>query len=321
MKDNKIKGVLIVNTGSPSSTEPRVIRSYLKEFLTDKRIIKLPRILWLPILYLFILPFRPQRKVKDYKKIWMKEGSPLLVISQKLINKLINYSKSKNTYYRLAMCYGNPTIKNQLIFFREKKISKLIILPLFPQFSYSTHGSAIDKFNQSLKELNWQPDFKIVNEYYKEKLFINSVSNTITNEWKKNEKKDLLIFSYHGLPKKYVENEDTYYEACFHTSKLIASNLNLNENDYITSFHSKFGFGEWTKPYTEDLLIKLPKKGIKSVNIISPTFSVDCLETLEEIAIQFKNDFMEAGGKYFKYILCLNDSDEHVALIENLTSN
>jgi len=318
MKDNKIKGVLIVNTGSPSSTEPKVIRSFLKEFLSDKRVIKLPRILWLPILYLFILPFRPQRKVKDYKKIWMKEGSPLLVISKKLINKLINYSKSKNTYYRLGMCYGIPSIKDQLIIFREKNISKLIILPLFPQFSYSTHGSAIDKFNQSLKELNWQPDFKIVNEYYKETLFINSVSNTITNEWKKNEKKDLLIFSYHGLPKKYVENGDTYYEACFHTSKLIASNLNLNENDYITSFHSKFGFGEWTKPYTEDLIIELPKKGIKSVNIISPTFSVDCLETLEEIAIQFKNYFIKAGGQYFKYIPSLNDSDEHVLLIEKL---
>ncbi|SVD74419.1 uncharacterized protein METZ01_LOCUS427273, partial [marine metagenome] len=156
------------------------------------------------------------------------------------------------------------------------------------------------------------------NEYYKEKLFIDSVSNTITNEWKENGKKDLLIFSYHGLPKKYVDNGDTYYDACCHTSKLIASNLNLNENDYITSFHSKFGFGEWTKPYTEDLLIELPKKGIKSVNIISPTFSVDCLETLEEIAIQFKNYFIKAGGQYFKYIPCLNDSDEHVLLIEKL---
>ena len=318
MKNNQITGVLIVNTGSPSSTEPKIIRSYLKEFLSDKRVIKLPRIFWLPILYLFILPFRPQRKVKDYKKIWMKEGSPLLVISKKLINKLKYFSKSKNKYYRLAMCYGIPSIKDQLIFFRERNISKLIILPLFPQFSYSTHGSVIDKFELSLKELNWQPEFKFINEYYKEKLFINSVSNTITNEWKEKGKKDLLIFSYHGLPKKYVDNGDTYYDACCKTSNLIAKNLNLNENDYITSFHSKFGFGEWTKPYTEDLLIDLPKKGIKSVNIISPTFSVDCLETLEEIAIQFKSDFIKAGGQYFKYIPSLNDSDEHILLIEKL---
>ena len=320
MEKNNIKGILIVNTGSPSSLHSQSIRLYLKEFLSDKRVINLPRIFWLPILYLFILPFRPQKKIKDYKKIWMKEGSPLLVLSKKLIKKLNKNISDKGIYYRLAMRYGEPNIKDQLICFREQKISKLIILPLFPQFSYSTTESVTDKVQLSLKELNWELDYEIIKEYYNEHLFVSSIVNKIKNEWKENGKKDLLIFSYHGLPKKYVDKGDTYYQACCNTSKLIAKNLSLDPKDYITSFHSKFGYGEWTKPYTEDLLTELPKNGIKSINIISPTFSIDCLETLEEIAIQFKNDFIESGGNYFKYIPCLNDSDEHVKLIERLVN-
>ncbi|PPR50889.1 MAG: Ferrochelatase [Alphaproteobacteria bacterium MarineAlpha5_Bin5] len=320
MKKNNIKGILIVNTGSPSSLDSQSIRLYLKEFLSDKRVIHLPRLFWLPILYLFILPFRPQKKIKDYRKIWMKDGSPLLVLSKKLIKKLNKGIGDKGIYYRLAMRYGEPNIKDQLICFREQKISKLIILPLFPQFSYSTTESVIDKVQLSLKELNWELDYEIIKEYYNEHLFVSSIGNKIKNEWKENGKKDLLVFSYHGLPKKYVDKGDTYYQACCNTSELIAKNLSLDHKDYITSFHSKFGFGEWTKPYTENLLTDLPKKGIKSINIISPTFSIDCLETLEEIAIQFENDFIESGGNYFKYIPCLNDSDEHVKLIERLVN-
>ena len=171
-----------------------------------------------------------------------------------------------------------------------------------------------------MKEIKWNPQLKIIKEYYKEKLFIDSISKSITNEWKKNGEKNFLIFSYHGLPKKYVQQGDTYYKACCNTSELIANKLNINSDEYITSFHSKFGFGEWTKPYTEDLLNEFPKKGMKSIDILSPAFSIDCLETLEEIAIQFKNDFIKAGGRNFNYIPCLNDSDEHTILIQKLVS-
>ena len=317
---NNLQSILLVNTGTPSEPEPKAIRSYLKEFLSDKRVIKIPRIIWLPILYLFILTIRPYRKINDYKKIWTKKGSPLLVIFKSLLKKLKDNSKGTSNYYRIAMRYGKPSIKDQLIFFKEKKISKLIILPLFPQFSYSTTASVIDKVKVSLKEIKWNPQLKIIKEYYKEKLFIDSISKSIVNEWKKNGEKNFLIFSYHGLPKKYVQQGDTYYKACCNTSELIANKLNINSDEYITSFHSKFGFGEWTKPYTEDLLNELPTKGMKSIDILSPAFSIDCLETLEEIAIQFKNDFIESGGNYFKYIPCLNDSDEHVKLIEKLVN-
>ena len=321
MKNKKnLQSILLVNTGTPSELELKAIRSYLKEFLSDKRVIKIPRIIWLPILYLFILTIRPYRKINDYKKIWTKKGSPLLVIFKSLLKKLKDNSKGTNNYYRIAMRYGEPAIKDQLIFFKEKKISKLIILPLFPQFSYSTTASVIDKVKVSLKEIKWNPQLKIIKEYYKEKLFIDSISKSITNEWKKNGEKNFLFFSYHGLPKKYVQQGDTYYKACCNTSELIANKLNINSDEYITSFHSKFGFGEWTKPYTEDLLNELPKKGMKSIDILSPAFSIDCLETLEEIAIQFKNDFIKAGGRNFNYIPCLNDSDEHTILIQKLVS-
>ena len=249
----------------------------------------------------------------------MKQGSPILVIFQKFLNKLNNnISKNKKIIFHIAMRYGKPTIKSKLELFQKQQVQKIIILPLFPQFSFTTTGSIKDKVSDSFKELKWHPKIKIINEYFREKIFIKSIAKTINDNWKENGRKQLLIFSYHGLPKKYIKQGDTYYFSCCETSKLVARELNLNRKDFITSFHSKFGLGEWTKPYTEKLLLDLPNKGIKSINIVSPSFSIDCLETLEEIAIKFKKDFMKAGGNSFSYIPCLNDSDDHKKIIEEL---
>ena len=315
--ENDQVGVLLVNTGTPSELKTESIKEYLKEFLSDKRIIQQPRIIWLPILYLIILPIRPAKKINDYKKIWMKKGSPLLVYTNRLLEKLkASKSKRNNMHIDIAMRYGKPNIKDQLLKFKEKKISNLIIIPMFPQYSFSTTESIKDKVKSSLMELNWKPKINYVEEYYKESLYIDSISKKIKNDWiAKNGK---LIFSYHGLPIKYIQRGDTYYQSCMNTTELIAKRLKLNKEKYITSFHSKFGFGEWTKPYTERLLLELPKKGIKSIGIVSPSFSIDCLETLEEIAIQFKEEFIKAGGEEFTYISCLNDNNDHVALIEKL---
>ena len=189
---------------------------------------------------------------------------------------------------------------------------------MFPQYSFSTTESIKDKVKSSLMELNWKPKINYVEEYYKENLYIDSMVRNIDNNWEK--KNGKLIFSYHGLPKKYVEKGDTYYQSCIETSKLIAKKMGLQKEEYITSFHSKFGFGEWTKPYTEELLLELPKKGVASICVVSPSFAIDCLETLEEIAIQFKDEFLKAGGEEFKYIPCLNDQNEHVSLIEKLVT-
>ena len=310
-------GVLLINTGTPSELNTKSIRNFLKEFLLDKRIIQVSRIIWIPILYLFILPFRPQKKVEDYKKIWMAEGSPLLVYTKRLLKKL-NKSKFRKTNINIdfAMRYGEPNIKKQLKKFNEKKINNLIILPLFPQYSFSTTESIKDKINSSLRELNWYPHINFIKENYKENMYINALAKSIKKDWK--QEKGKLIFTYHGLPKKYIANGDTYYQSCIDTTALIAKRLKLKKEKYITSFHSKFGYGEWTKPYTEEILLELPKKGIKSIGIVSPSFSIDCLETLEEIAIQFKKEFIKAGGKEFKYIPCLNDKINQVLLIEKL---
>ena len=317
--DNDQLGILLVNTGTPSEPNTISIRKYLKEFLLDKRIVQLPRVIWLPILYLFILPFRPIRKIKDYNKIWMDEGSPLLVYTKRLLQKL-NASESKKgaMHIDIAMRYGEPNIKKKLKIFKEKNINKLIVVPLFPQYSFSTTESVKDKVKSSIIELNWKPKINYVEEYYKENLYIDSMVRNINNNWEK--KNGKLIFSYHGLPKKYVDKGDTYYQSCIETSKLIAKKMGLQKEEYITSFHSKFGFGEWTKPYTEELLLELPKKGVASICVVSPSFAIDCLETLEEIAIQFKDEFLKAGGKEFKYIPCLNDQNEHVSLIEKLVT-
>ena len=315
--ENNRVGVLLVNTGTPSEPNTKSIKKYLKQFLSDKRIVQFPRIIWLPILYLFILPIRPAKKVKDYKKIWMEEGSPLYVYTKRLLKKLnISKSKKDNISINIAMRYGEPNIKKQLKEFNEKKIKNLIIFPLFPQYSFATTESIKDEINLSLKKLNFNPKISFVKEYYNKALYINAIANSIKRNWK--QKNSKLIFSYHGLPIKYIQKGDTYYQSCMDTTKLIAKKLKLNKEKYITSFHSKFGFGEWTKPYTERLLLELPKKGIKSIGIVSPSFSIDCLETLEEIAIQFKDDFINAGGEKFNYIPCLNEKKSHVLIIEKL---
>ena len=310
-------GVILTNTGTPDYPTPISIRKYLKEFLSDKRIIKLPRFIWLPILYLFILNIRPSIKSNDYKKIWMENGSPLLVITKKLLDLLKKYNTS-NVIYSIAMRYGNPSIRKQLNEFKDKGIKKILILPMFPQYSYSTTESIKDEVFNSLKKLKWNPEIQFINEYYKEKLFIDANINMIKNIWKKQGKSQLIIFSYHGLPKKYVNQGDPYYSSCLKTTKLIVDRLQLKNQEFITSFHSKFGFGEWTKPYTEDLLKELPNKGKKNISIISPTFSIDCLETLEEINIQFKESFIKSGGEKFTYIPCLNNSLDHMILIQHL---
>ena len=317
-KSKELLGILLANTGTPDDPNPSAIKRYLREFLSDKRIIQIPRFIWLPILFLFILNIRPYKKTEDYKKIWTEEGSPLLVISNRLLKSIQKEEKNKNFLFSIAMRYGNPSIKSQLSLFKKKDVKKVIIFPMFPQYSFSTTESIRDKVFEILHDLDWKPKLIFIEDYYNEKIFIKAIANNIRINWEKKGRSQLLIFTYHGLPKKYVNQGDPYYPSCLNTTKLIAKELSLLKSEFITSFHSKFGFGEWTKPYTEDLLLQMPKNGIKNISVISPTFSIDCLETLEEINIQFRKEFIKAGGNKFNYIPCLNDSKEQVRLIQHL---
>ena len=313
-------GILIINLGTPDSTKWLDIRKYLKEFLSDSRVIEIPKFIWQIILRLVILQIRPRRSAKNYKKIWTEEGSPLLNISLKQLTKVETYLKKdfNNSVFALAMRYGNPSIEKALIKLQEKKVRRLLILPLYPQYCAATTGSTFDKVTSILSKWRWIPEIRFVNQYFEEKLFIQAISNSLQKVWKEKGKPQRTIFSYHGIPKSYLLKGDPYHCYCLKTTRLIKENLGLKDEEVMTTFQSRFGNQEWLQPYTDETLKKLPSIGIKNIHIISPGFSADCLETLEELAEENKEYFIKAGGSQYHYINCLNDNEDHINLIIEL---
>ena len=312
-------GVLLINLGTPDSTSWWDIRKYLKEFLSDRRVIEVNPILWKVILNLFILTFRPSKTAKAYKEIWMqdKDMSPLryytLMQSQKLADKFNN----ENLIVDFAMRYGSPSIKSKIEYLKEKGCENLIILPLYPQYASPTTATVCDEVFRSLMKLRWQPSLQVVAHYEANPLYIDALVNSIKKKISEiNWKPDLIVASYHGIPKKYFDKGDPYHCYCHKTTRLITEKLNSIE--IKTTFQSRFGPQEWLQPYTDKTLEELPKLGKKNVLTICPGFSSDCVETLEEILIQGKESFIKSGGENFDMVPCLNDSDDHILLIKNL---
>mgnify|MGYP001274786982 CR=1 FL=1 len=313
-------GILLTNLGTPDAPTAKALKPYLKEFLSDPRVIEIPKFIWQIILRLIILNIRPRRSAKNYKKIWTEEGSPLLNISLKQLTKVENYLKKdfNNSVFALAMRYGNPSIEKALIKLQEKKVRRLLILPLYPQYCAATTGSTFDKVTSILTKWRWIPEIRFVNQYFEEKLFIQAISNSLRKVWKEKGKPQRTIFSYHGIPKSYLLKGDPYHCYCLKTTRLIKENLGLKDEEVMTTFQSRFGNQEWLQPYTDETLKKLPSSGIKNIHIISPGFSADCLETLEELAEENKEYFIKAGGSQYHYINCLNDNEDHINLIIEL---
>ena len=312
-------GVLIVNLGTPDSTSWLDIRKYLKEFLSDKRVIEVNPIIWQFILNVFILTFRPSKTAKAYKEIWMKDKniSPLLHYTQKQAEKLSNLISEKNLLIDYAMRYGNPSIRSKIATLHEMGCENLIILPLYPQYAAATTATVCDEVYRTLMNMRWQPSLKIVPHYESEPMYIDALVNSINNKIKKiSWKPDLILASYHGIPKKYFDKGDPYHCYCHKTTRLISEKFKSIE--IKTSFQSRFGPQEWLQPYTDKTLENLPKEGIKNVLAICPGFSSDCVETLEEILIQGKESFMQSGGENFDMIPCLNDNDDHIKLLNSL---
>ena len=321
-KKEKI-GILITNLGTPDKPNKEALKTYLKEFLSDPRIIEIPKLIWQPILRLIILNLRPQKVVKLYKSIWKKEGGPLLLMLQKQkkgIQKTFKKS-SKNLEIEIGMRYGNPSIKLGLENLRSKRCRKILVLPLYPQYCAATTGSTFDKVTEILRKWRWIPEIRFVNNYFEESMYIECLVKSIKESWKKDGKTQKLIFSYHGVPKKYLLKGDPYYCFCQKTTRLVAERMKLKKKDYITTFQSKFGPGEWLQPYTDKTLEELPKKGIKKIHILSPGFSSDCLETLEELEVQNKENFLSSGGERYNYIKCLNDDPQHLKMLGFLILN
>ena len=293
-------GVLLINLGTPDSTSWWDIRKYLKEFLSDKRVIEVNPILWKIILNLFILNLRPSKTAKAYKEIWMKEEdmSPLRYYTIKQAKKLSAEIGSEKLLIDFAMRYGNPSIKNKIKELHDNGCENLIVLPLYPQYAAATTATVCDEVYRSLMQMRWQPNLQIIPHYESEPLYINALVNSLIKKIEEiSWKPDLIVASYHGIPKKYFEKGDPYHCYCMKTTRLISEKF--KQIPIKTTFQSRFGPQEWLKPYTDKTLEELPKDGKKNILVICPGFASDCVETLEEISIQGKESFLKSGGSKF----------------------
>ena len=312
-------GVLIINLGTPDSTSWWDIRKYLKEFLSDRRVIEVNPIIWQIILNLFILTFRPSKTAYAYKKIWRKDTneSPLLFFTRNQAIKLSDKIANEKIIVDFAMRYGNPSIRTRLNKLKEKGCEHIIILPLYPQYAAATTATVCDEVYRSLMSMRWQPSLQIIPHYESEPRYIDALIKSIEKKIKEIKwKPDLIISSYHGIPKSYFDKGDPYQCYCQKTTRLM--NERFNTIKIKTTFQSRFGPQDWLKPYTDKTLENLPKSGIKNLLVICPGFASDCVETLEEINMAGRESFIKNGGENFDLIPCLNDSSEHIDLFQYL---
>ena len=315
-------GILLVNLGTPDNTKTSSVRRYLRQFLSDPRVIEVPKVIWWFVLNLFILPFRPSKSAEAYKEIWTKEGSPLLLYSEEItkkIQKSFNGRELKNDFHvELAMSYGKPSIENSLDKLRKKNVRRILLLPMYPQYSSTTTGSVFENVTKVLSKQRWIPEFRHINQYHDNKAYIETISESIKEFWKSNGTPDRLLFSFHGLPKKMLLEGDPYHCQCYKTARLVSEKLELSEDDWFVSFQSRLGPTKWLEPYTDETLKSWGEKKSGVVDVICPGFSVDCLETLEEIAMENAEYYEEAGGKKLRYIPALNSQQKHISFLINL---
>ena len=317
-------GVLLVNLGTPDSPTPRALKRYLKEFLSDPRVVEIPRVLWWPILNLIILNIRPKKSAEKYLSVWTEDGSPLLVNSKlqaKGLKNLFNERDNcqKNIIVELAMRYGNPSIESALEKMAQDNVGKLVVLPLYPQFSASTTATVFDKVFTKLSKFRNPPAVRLIKSYHDQSAYVQAVANKVAEFWNYNGRPSHLLFSFHGVPIRSLYEGDPYHCQCQKTARLVADELNLKEGEWTISFQSRFGKAEWLKPYTTATIQKLAKEdGVKKLDVVCPGFLSDCLETLEEIDMEAREDFLDAGGENFRYIPCLNGSSQAVEMLAEI---
>ncbi len=314
-------GVLLVNLGTPEAPTPRSVRRYLRQFLSDPRVVEFPRLPWWLILNLVILNVRPRRSAKAYEKIWTDDGSPLLVISKRqagAVGRALAEGWEGRMHVELGMAYGEPSIGGALERLRAGGVRRLLVLPLYPQYSGTTTGSVFDAVTRTLQQWRWVPELRFVNAYHDHPPYVRAVADKIRVQWGHGERGDRLLFSFHGVPQRYLLAGDPYHCQCQKSARLIAEDLDLADNEWSVVFQSRFGREPWLKPYCDQTLEALPDQRVKSVDIVCPGFSADCLETLEEIAQQNRDLFLCAGGERYQYIPCLNDDPAHIDLLSGL---
>jgi ferrochelatase len=312
--------VLLVNLGTPEAPTARALRPYLRQFLSDRRVIEVPKPIWWFILNGFIVPFRSPKSAEAYARVWTEQGSPLLVDSRSLAHKLEAELQTDlpRVKVMLAMTYGKPDIDSAIDRLRRENIQRLLVLPMYPQYSATTTASVFDQVTNSLQRLRWLPEVRFINNFHHDENWLSAVTESIRRFRKERGEPDKLLFSFHGIPKRNLLAGDPYYCQCQASARTIADRLGLADEDWMVTFQSRLGRAEWLKPYTDQTLEELGQQGVKKLHVACPGFSVDCLETLDEIAVEGRDEFIEAGGESLEYIPCLNDSPEHVKVLSAL---
>ena len=304
--------VVLVNLGTPDAPTSSAVRRYLKQFLWDRRVVEVPRIIWWFILNLIILPFRSSQSAKKYASIWTKEGSPLKIHTEKQALLLKGYLGERghevNVVY--AMRYGSPSIPSVLQKLKAEGYERLLVLSAYPQYSATTTGSNFDAVFSHYQQVRNVPELRMIKHYHDHEAYIEALKQSVLNHWQTHGRPEKLVMSFHGLPKAFLMRGDPYHCECYKTARLLAESLGLSKEQYMVTFQSRLGRAEWLQPYTAPTVTQLAKDGVKRIDVICPGFIADCLETLEEIAMEVRIDFLNAGGKEFNYIPCLNESPE-----------
>ena len=318
----KKTAVILINLGTPEAPTEEAVREYLREFLWDPRVVQIPRLLWWVILNFFVLKSRPAQSAKAYQKVWTEDGSPLMVYSKRIQQALQSMSdkESEGKYdVRLAMRYGQPSISSVLEEVKEEgDAENIIVLPLYPQFATSSTGTAWYAFRQAYLKWEGAPSCRTITDYHDDDGYIDALVESVQRHWGEHGKGDCLLLSYHGVPDRTIKQGDPYLEHCTKTTELLVEKLELEPLEWRMVFQSRFGKAKWVQPYCVETLEELAQEGIKNVDIICPGFVVDCLETLEEIAMQNRDVFMKAGGENYRYIPALNDNDANIRALFSL---
>ena len=314
-------GILVTNLGTPQAPEKKALRAYLKEFLSDPRVVEIPRLLWWFILHGVILNIRPARSAASYRTVWTEQGSPLLIHTRDQAEALrasLSAQYGDQVIVDFAMRYGGPSIADVVQGMLTQGVRKLVVLPLYPQYSGSTTGSTFDALAGDFTRRRWLPELRFVTHYHDHPAYIAALADSIRAYRAEHGSADKLMFSFHGVPQRYLDEGDPYHCECLKTARLVAEELGLEKPDYLATFQSRFGREPWLQPYTDETLKGLPAQGVKSIQVVCPGFAADCLETLEEIAVENRDYFLSAGGDRFDYIPCLNSSPAHIASLQQI---
>ncbi|WP_147695840.1 ferrochelatase [Vogesella mureinivorans] len=316
-------GILLINLGTPTAPTAKALRPYLKQFLSDSRVIEIPKAIWWFILNGIILNVRPAKSAAKYATIWTPDGSPLLVHTQKqatLLKGLLGEQGMRNLVVDYAMRYGQPSVEQTMIKMREAGVERLLVIPLYPQYAGSSSATALDDVFRTLQKMRNMPEVRTVRHFHDHPAYIQALADSVREHWRLNGRAEKLVMSFHGVPRFTLDKGDPYHCECLKTGRLLAEELGLSKAEYVVSFQSRFGKAEWIKPYTTEVLSQLARDGVSKIDIMCPGFVGDCLETLEEIAMEGKEDFLTHGGKEYRYIACLNERPAWITALAEIAA-